>query len=301
MHAQKTAPYIFRVQDKQAKKHTHKYLQYDTLITTSQAVIHVSYNISNNKPYLLLLHGMGANGRSNWYNQIASLSKHFNVIMPDLIYFGESFSNSKNFSVEFQAKQLYEAIEKLGIKQKINVMGFSYGGLTTAVYNQLYNTQINKLIIIDAPVKFYSGELADSLAKQVGVSNINRVIVPETINDFNGMKKAVMSSNFPLSKNMKRKIIKYYFDAHREVRYAQMNYLIEFQEKYQSYNYNLDKTKTLLIWGSKDGVIPPIVGQKLNQQFSSTTQLIIFPKAKHDVHFSDTKKLNQSVIDFLKE
>jgi pimeloyl-ACP methyl ester carboxylesterase len=79
-----------------------------------------------------------------------------------------------------------------------------------------------------------------------------------------------------------------------------MSYMIEHQLAYQNYNYNLDKTPTLLIWGGKDGVVPPSVGMALNKAFPSTTQLIIFPKAKHDAHFSQTKELNKAVIEFLK-
>lgn len=299
--SQTKVPAIFRWQDKLTKKHAKKYLHYDTLIQTSEATLHISYNNDPLKPYLLLLHGMGTNARNNWYSQIKPLSKAFNLIMPDLIYFGESTSNSQNFSVEFQAQQINEAILKLGIKTKINVMGFSYGGLTTAIYNQLFNNQVNKLIIIDGPVKFFSGEMADSLAKSIGVNSMNNVIVPSTIQEFNGMEKAVMSSPFPVTKKMKRKIIKHFFEPTKEIRNKQMNYLTAHQTIYQNYSYNLDKTPTLLIWGGKDGVVPPSVGISLHIAYPNTTKLIIYPNAKHDSHFSETKKLNKAVIEFINQ
>ena len=44
--------------------------------------------------------------------------------------------------------------------------------------------EIIKLIIIDGPVKFYSGEMADSLANVVGVKTMKNVIVPSTIKEF---------------------------------------------------------------------------------------------------------------------
>jgi pimeloyl-ACP methyl ester carboxylesterase len=299
--SQAKVPAMFRWQDKQAKKHVKKYLHHDTLIQTSEATLHITYNNDTAKPYLMLLHGMGANARSNWYNQIKPLSKGYNLIMPDLIYFGESTSSTQNVSVEFQAKQIHEAILKLGITSKINVMGFSYGGLTTAIYNELFHDQVNKLIIIDGPVKFFSGEMADSLAKSVGVKNMNNIIVPTTIQEFDGMQKAVMSSPFPMTKKLKRKIIAHFFEPTKEIRNKQMNYLIEHQTTYQNYTYNLDKTPTLLIWGGKDGVVPLSVGVSLNKAFPNTTKLIIYPKAKHDSHFSETKKLNKAVIQFINQ
>ncbi|MBL7936044.1 MAG: alpha/beta fold hydrolase, partial [Bacteroidia bacterium] len=233
---------MFRWQDRYAKKNVRKYINHDTLIKTSEAVLHVSYSNEPSKPYLMLLHGMGANARTNWSSQLATLSKSFNLILPDLIYFGESTSDSKNYSVEFQVEQIREAILKLGITSKINVMGFSYGGLTAAMYNQLYQTDVIKLIIIDGPVKFYSIQMADSMANLVGIKNINNLIVPTSIDEFNGMKKAVMSRGFPATKKLKQKFLTYFFLPTKAIRDLQMNYLAEHQNTYQSYTYHLDKT-----------------------------------------------------------
>lgn len=298
--SQTKTPAMFRWQDRYAKKNVRKYINHDTLIKTSEAVLHVSYSNEPSKPYLLLLHGMGANARTNWSSQLAILSKSFNLILPDLIYFGESTSDSKNYSVEFQVEQIREAILKLGITSKINVMGFSYGGLTAAMYNQLYQTDVIKLIIIDGPVKFYSIQMADSMANLVGIKNINNLIVPTSIDEFNGMKKAVMSRGFPATKKLKQKFLTYFFLPTKAIRDLQMNYLAEHQNTYQSYTYHLDKTPTLLIWGEKDGAVPSVVGKRLHDAFPNTTQLLLFPKAKHDAHFREYKKLNTSVIEFLK-
>lgn len=299
--SQTKVPFMFRWQDDQAKKHVNKYLRHDTLLKTSEATLHINYSNDSLKPYLLLLHGMGANARINWYNQIKPLSKKFNLIMPDLIYFGESTSLTQNVSVEFQAKQIHEALLKLGITTKINIMGFSYGGLTTAMYNELFHDKVNKIIIIDGPVKFFSGKMADSLANSVRIQNMNNIIVPTTIQEFKAMQKAVMSTNFPFSKKLKRKIIKHFFIPTKEIRNKQMNYLIEHQTTYQNYTYNLDKTPTLLIWGGKDGVVPPSVGISLNKAYPNTTKLIIYPNAKHDSHFSETKHVNKAVIEFINQ
>jgi len=298
--SQTKIPAMFRWQDKYATKNIHKYVKGDTLINTSNAVIHLHYSKDNTKPYLLMLHGMGANARTNWGSQIKELSKHFNLILPDLIYFGESTSASNNYSIELQVEQIHEALVKLGVTSKINVMGFSYGGLTAAMYNQLHHQDIIKLIIIDGPVKFYSGQLADSLANLVGVKTIKNVIVPPTISDFDGMKKAVMSRDFPATKKLKRKIITHFFMPTKTIRDAQMDYLFEHQSIYQGYSYNIDKTTTLLIWGEKDGAVPISVGNNLHKAFPNTTQLLVFPKAKHDAHFRESKKVNQAIINFLK-
>jgi pimeloyl-ACP methyl ester carboxylesterase len=299
--AQTKIPRMFSMQDKFAKKNIKKHIKHDTLIATSDAILHISYSNENDKPTLLLLHGMGANARTNWSSQIKTLSKSFNLILPDLIYFGESTSNSQNYSVEFQVEQIHEAVLKLGFTKKINVIGFSYGGLTAAVYNQLYLQDVQKLIIVDGPVKFFSAQMADSVANSLGINGLYNVISPITIDGFDALSKAAMSKTFPLTKKIKRKIINYYFIPNKEIRDKQMIYLIDNATHYQSLNYNLAETQTLLIWGSKDGVIPLRVGLELNKSFPNTTKLVLFPKAKHDAHFREAKKFNKTITAFIND
>jgi pimeloyl-ACP methyl ester carboxylesterase len=299
IHAQTKTPFIFRQQEKFVTKHIHRYLKKDTTIETSGAKIHIHYSNNVNKPYLLLLHGMGANARSNWFKQIGYLSKHFNLLVPDLIYFGESVSKETNYSPEFQAEQINQAIKQLNVVNPMHVMGFSYGGLVAAVYNQLFANEVSKLIIMNGPVKFFSGQMADSIARVSGASNITALLVPQTVTEFKALQKAAVSRKILTSKKFKRKIVAHFFTPSLATRQEQVNYLITNQSRYQGYNYNMDITPTLLVWGAKDGLVPLSVGQSLNINFPKTTQLLIFKKAKHDAHFRYSKTVNKAVVDFL--
>lgn len=300
LSAQEKKPLVLRWQEKKVAKHVHTFTTHDSLIETTEASIHVHYSNDGHKPYLLLLHGMGVDGQTNWYKQIKSLSKHYNLIIPDLIYFGKSKAKKEDFSVEFQARQMHEVLVKLGIQQDVHVMGFSYGGLTAAVYNELYPSKNGKLILIDAPVKFYSTQLANDLAKLAGVDSMKNIIVPQNLKEFSALEKAVLSRKMPISKKQKLKIIRYYFVPTLSIRLNQLNYLQQEEKRYQNYTYNLEKTVTLLIWGAKDGVVPLSVGEELHRAFPQSTQLVVYKKAKHDVHFRYAKKLNKTVLEFLK-
>lgn len=301
INAKADLPWIFKWQDKSSKRHIHKFIKNDTLIATSSATIHIHYsNFDQTKQTVLMFHGMGLNARTNWYNQIEPLSKEFNVIMPDLIYFGESKSNSNDFSVEFQVKQITEALNQLNASDSLSIIGFSYGGLTASMFNQFYPERVKKLVIIDGPVKYFSKETSDSLANAVGLSSLGKVIVPCNIKEFDAMQQAVMAKPIKINKRLKEKIIKHLFLPTKPIREEQLGYLISHQSTYQSYNYNLDSTPTLLLWGEKDGVIPLSVGKNLKKNYPSTIKLITFPNAKHDAHFSESEKVNREIIDFIK-
>ncbi|MCC6370796.1 MAG: alpha/beta hydrolase [Bacteroidia bacterium] len=298
-HGQNKIPFIFRQQEIRTAKNIARFIQHDTLVHTDSSIVHIHYSNTGGKPYLLLLHGMGVEAKSNWYRQIKELSQHFNLILPDLIWFGKSKTTTKNYSIEFQVNEIHSAISKLNLKTKMHVMGFSYGALAAAMFNQLYHDEVNKLIIIDGPVKYFSGKMADSLAQNAGVKSMCNLIVPQNLSEFKATQKAVMSQHLPFTKKIKRQMISLYFEPSVTSRMAQINYLIKNESNLQGLNYNLDITPTLLIWGGKDGVVPLSVGQSLNKRFPATTRLLVFRKAKHDVHFRCYKKLNKEVIKFL--
>lgn len=300
MSAQTKTPRIFKVQERAVTKKINRYLRYDTLIETQKAVIHLNYSTNPSKPYLLMLHGMGVDAKTNWYKQVAYLSRYYNLIMPDLVYFGKSVAKENNYSVEFQVTQIHEALRKILPSEKISVMGFSYGGLVTAMFNEIYPNEVNKLVIIDGPVKFFSVEMADSMAKSVGALSMGNIIVPQSLADFSAMQKAVLSKRYPATRKLKLKLIQHYFIPTAQSRQQQLSYLSSHQSTYQNYSYNLDKTPTLLIWGAKDGVVPVSVGENLHASYPATTKLVVYKKAKHDTHFRYARKLNRAVISFLK-
>jgi len=235
-YSQTKAPFIFRYHTKHLTKQFHKYLKYDTIITTSKAKIHLFYSNDTNKPHLLMLHGMGAEAKENWHKQIKSLSKHYNLIIPDLIYFGTSTSTENDFSLNFQVTQINEVIEQLSILKKINVMGFSYGALCAAYYNEVYTSKVNKLIIIDGPVKYFSINAADSLAKIAGAENITNLLAPQTLNDFNSLLKAGVSKKIVITKGIKKKIMTHYFSPNLEFRKLQIKSLVNDQLKLTNIN-----------------------------------------------------------------
>jgi pimeloyl-ACP methyl ester carboxylesterase len=299
-YSQTKTPFIFRYHTKHLTKKFHKHLKYDTIINTSRAKIHLYYSNDTVKPYLLMLHGMGAEAKENWNKQIKTLSKHYNLIVPDLIYFGESTSTENDFSLDFQVIQLNEVLQQLSISKKINVMGFSYGGLCAAYYNEVYPDRVDKLIIIDGPVKYFSIHRADSLAKVAGANDINNLLAPQTLNDFNSLLKAGVSKKIFITKGIKKKIMRHYFTPNLEFRKLQIKSLVNVQAKLTTINYGIDNTPTLLIWGEKDGIVPLSVAKLLHLNFPNTTKLITYKKAKHDAHFRYPKEINNQVINFLK-
>ncbi|KAL0290076.1 UNVERIFIED_CONTAM: hypothetical protein Sangu_2589900 [Sesamum angustifolium] len=65
------------------------------------------------KPTLLLIHGIGANAMWQWNDFVSPLSSKFNVYVPDLLFFGESYTTRPERSENFQAQCVMRAMEAM--------------------------------------------------------------------------------------------------------------------------------------------------------------------------------------------
>ena len=77
---------------------------------------HISYWIKEkgNKVPIVMVHGFGGSGMMTWNRVIATVSEDRPVILPDLLWFGESRS-SHRASLQEQSKSLSIILEKENI------------------------------------------------------------------------------------------------------------------------------------------------------------------------------------------
>nr|GEX77155.1 alpha/beta hydrolase fold-1 [Tanacetum cinerariifolium] len=69
------------------------------------------------KPNLVLVHGYGGNSKWQFVLQVAQLSRDFNIYIPDLVFFGKSYSTSSERTDTFQAKCVCDGMKKLGVEK----------------------------------------------------------------------------------------------------------------------------------------------------------------------------------------
>jgi 2-hydroxy-6-oxonona-2,4-dienedioate hydrolase len=92
-----------------------RYFDYDKVI-----------NQSDDRKDLILLHGLGASAE-RWLRVIPDLTKHFRVIVPDIIGFGYSDKPTVEYTMDFFIKFFKDFLETLNI-DKLNIVGSSFGG-----------------------------------------------------------------------------------------------------------------------------------------------------------------------------
>lgn len=102
-------------------------------------------------PPLVLLHGIGGNSLQ-WMPNIEALSRHFRTYAVDNIYdFGRSVYTRPMQSPDDFVNWLDEVFNTLGLGDKVNLMGLSYGGWIASQYALRFPDRLNKLVLL-APV-----------------------------------------------------------------------------------------------------------------------------------------------------
>ncbi len=250
---------------------------------------------------LLLIHGFGPNPKIQWTRQLGKLSKRHCLIVPELVYFGDSrpTGDRRVYSLEYQADQIKVLLDSLGIEQT-HVLGLSYGGLVTAFFYTKYPELVDKIIISGSPVKYYSLTYADSLARAYGSKSIADFLLPTTGEEMQRMLPAVMYKAPRVKTRWLDDIVQAFYFEQRADKQGLLRYLARNEPFLQSIAFKTDK-EVLLLWGAEDRLIPPEIGRRLQQYLGANARLVLIEKAGHTVNGEKSGKFNRVVLDFLEE
>ena len=257
------------------------------------------WDSENDKPVLILLHGFGASTEFQWYKQANEFSKQYRVILPNLLYFGESSSQTPDFSVASQVKAIQELIDKLGLRS-FNLGGVSYGGLIAAELANVEKDKIKKLVIIDAPLKFFTREDNKAVLQNYNVASYEELLVPS---DYKKLKRLlnVAYQNPPLAPDFGLKsFYKHSVLIHAKEQRELIRSLATQQTEYVQHDYIFD-FPVLLLWGENDKLIPLHVGNELKEYFGKNSELKVIPNTAHMPILEDPKSANKIILEFLKK
>ncbi|CAJ2643750.1 unnamed protein product [Trifolium pratense] len=157
-------------------------------------------NQSSQKPSLVLIHGFGPMAMWQWRHQVQFLAPHFNLYVPDLIFFGESTTKSKERTEIFQAESVGKLLEKIGVK-KYHVAGTSYGGIVA--YNlakMLGEEKIEKVVIASSGVNMTKNHNVE-LLKKVGLDKIEDLMLPSTTQHLRKLMSLAVAKRIPYVPN----------------------------------------------------------------------------------------------------
>lgn len=97
---------------------------------------------------VILIHG-GGGGAVTWHQSIAAIAKHFQVIAPDVVGYGESDKPDAEYDRPYYSAWLRHFLTELNIG-KAHIVGLSQGGAVALQFATDYPQTVDKLILVDS-------------------------------------------------------------------------------------------------------------------------------------------------------
>ncbi|KAM4099747.1 hypothetical protein ACB094_05G015300 [Castanea mollissima] len=245
-----------------------------------------------NKPTLVLIHGYGGNSRWQFFTQVWPLSRSFNLYVPDLLFFGESYTNWTDRSELFQARCIREGLKRLSVN-KFSVVGISYGGYVTYRMAEIYQDEVEKVVIMSSGI-CYTDDQKEEQLKKIG-RNVFDLIVPEKAQDMR------LFMNLCIYKSSPFKLIPNFFlmgfvQKNRKEKLELAEYMLS---RKADPNLPILPKKTLLIWGEKDNIFPVFLAHQLQRHLGPKSRLAILKDSGHAVIIDLPNMVNELIKSFV--
>lgn len=261
---------------------------------------HIEYwdNELEGKPVFLIIHGLGAKTKYQWYDQLYVFKDHFRVIMPNLLHFGDTIPHEDIHGVADQVDMIQFFLKELGISN-YHLMGASYGGLISGEIANNFPDQVDKLILVDPAIKYIYESDTERVKKLFDVPSIPEFFVPDT---HHGLKKLVAASvgekgvvppEFTMPKFHEELYMQNFEDKRTLV-----NCMMVVRDEYAEHEYKFDMP-VHLIWGEFDQLIPPDRGELFFRHIGGNSTLDIIKGGGHMPNMNKAKEFNKLLKKYL--
>ncbi|KAG8097321.1 hypothetical protein GUJ93_ZPchr0013g35447 [Zizania palustris] len=248
---------------------------------------------------VLLLHGFGASATWQWAPYLRQLlAAGLDPIVPDLLFFGTSFSTVPDRSETFQARTMKSAMDAIGVR-RFAVVGVSYGGFVGYRMAAMYPEAVEQAVMVCAGVCLEETDLAAGLFPVASVGEAAELLVPSQPTDVRRLVKLTFARPPPIMPScFLRDYINVMGSDHNQEKTELLQTLINDRKL-----SDLPKISqpTLIIWGEQDQVFPMELAHRLERHIGENSRLVVIKNAGHAVNLEKPKEVCKAIVDYLQE
>jgi len=261
----------------------------------------IFYTVKGEGRPLLLIHGYGA-GMWVWEKQIEVLSQLYRVYAVDVIGHGFSDRPKIPYIPEVYTCFLRDFMDGVGI-EKATLIGNSMGGGIAWATAILFPERVDGLILIDCvPPDVLAQVKNKSLRTLIAIRDIPflpylvistrskssmRWVLKDCVSDVKLITPEVVKRQYELSRIKGTTWVLYSTLKHAEE-------ALKLRDQ-----FSLIRQPALFIWGEKDIIFPPDVGETLHRAITGSKFQLI-EKSGHIPMWESPDIVNQAILDFLK-
>ncbi|CAH8391695.1 unnamed protein product [Eruca vesicaria subsp. sativa] len=246
------------------------------------------------KPAILFIHGFAAEGIVTWQFQVRSLAKKYSIYIPDLLFFGGSYSDKPDRSPAFQAHCLIKSLRILGVDEFV-LVGFSYGGMVAFKIVEKYPEMV-KAMVVSGSILAMTDTISESNLNRIGFKSSVDLLLPTSVK---GLKTLfALSVHRPMW--FPNRLFKDYIeviDTNRKEKAELLEGLVT--------SSNEDVTiprlqqKIHLLWGESDKLFNLEMAKNMKEQLGENATMDSIKKAGHLAHLERPCVYNKHLKKFL--
>ena len=253
--------------------------------------------VDSKKKTLLLIHGYQGSAVGQWSPNVGELSKHFNIIAPDLNCHGNTYYSS-DFSIEMQVDLVNELLlinKEKWANENLIVIGSSYGGLVGARFTEKHPEKAIGYVSLDGLTGCFDRSYTDSVAVSVGAKDAMALLNPTTGKELRrlaSLDKPIHVPNFILNQAVEQN-----FKVGRERKIALLEYLNKHEVELNNHMFQW-LCPVYLVWGENDRIIPLSAANCLKKKYQiPDSRMFVFPETGHVLNMQNPKAFNKWVIE----
>ncbi|KAK2393219.1 hypothetical protein P8452_15267 [Trifolium repens] len=248
------------------------------------------------KPSLVLVHGFGANAMWQYGEYLRHFITHFNLYVPDLLFFGGSFTSRPERTESFQALCLMKLMEAHGVN-RLSLVGISYGGFVGYSLAAQFPEVIEKLVLCCAGVCLEEIDMKNGLFKVSSLEEASSILLPQTPDK---LRELMRLSFVRPARVVPSWFLEDFIHVMCTDHIEQKRELLEAILKDRQLS-NLPKINkpTLIMWGEQDQVFPLELGYRLKRHIGENTQMVIIKNAGHALNIEKPKEFARHLKSFL--
>ena len=251
--------------------------------------ITTSYYQAGKGPTVVLLHGAGGGGIA-WFRLFQPLGKHYRVIAPDVVGYGESSKPDAIYSRLYFSQWLGDFLEALG-EEEVILVGSSQGGAIALQYTLEHPQRVKKLILVGS-AGFgkldisYSGSGLINFAKANIYPNKKntRKRLPKIVSDVKQFPEALLTYHVAIAHSGSWRV---FWQGRGDV-----------VKPYAKGALRGLKQPKLLVWGRQDETWPLAHAYKAASELSGA-KLVLLDNSKHLPYLDQPQALAKEILHFL--
>lgn len=243
---------------------------------------------------VVLLHGFGPPAPWQWTEQVDALEEDYRVLMPNLLWFGDSVDPKRDFGLERQVEVMAGLMQRLGFTDS-TVIGVSYGGFVAHRLAALRPDLVRRLVLVDSPGTSFEREDYQALLDRHDTQTVNELFIPS---DDEGVERLLELAYWDppsVPAPLEAATAEVIYDRHRQEKNALLDGLVASIGAYE--RTPLPQQPTLLIWGRHDTIFPVELAQEQAQTLGAT--LVVIDEARHAPNIEHPDLFNRILLDWL--